>query len=85
MNEPHLKNMPERLFMHGDKDGAEAKALEINEAGGFAWVEAEYGSDMGHDNVFWGYRVMFISPERVERRMVRVKLEDQEREAGVGS
>lgn len=68
MSEPHLKDMPEREFFNGNKEAAEKRALEINEAGGFAWTEAEYGNDMGHENVFWGYRVMFFSPGRVAER-----------------
>lgn len=48
----------------GSKEEATAKAEAIVAAGGLAWVEAEYGNDMGRENVFWGYRVKFFPAKK---------------------
>jgi hypothetical protein len=45
----------------GPKDEAQVKADAIEETGGIAWITAEYGPDMGRDNVYWGHRVKFFS------------------------
>jgi len=59
--------MNRKLFMGGldPKVEAETFATDIRFKGGLAIVEAEYGSDMGQDNVFWGWAVKYFSPEQV--------------------
>lgn len=61
-----LTTPPTRKFV-GGKEQAEAEAGTIVALGGLAWIEAEYGDEMGHLNVFQGYRVMYFSPETVKR------------------
>lgn len=80
IEEDQSENQPESRFYNSDKEGALSEAGEINAAGGFAWVVPEYGDDMGHENVFWGYRLVFFSAPRVIHRGRRSKLE-----AGVGT
>lgn len=54
----------------GDKDQAKVYAEEIIKAGGLAWIEPEYGGDMGRDNVYWGHRVKFFSKTMIENRQL---------------
>ena len=42
------------------------EVARIEKAGGLAWSQAEYGPDMGQENVYWGHRVYFFTPEQVK-------------------
>jgi hypothetical protein len=55
---------PEGVFVQ-DESEARERAEAIVAEGGLAWVVPEYGGDMGRENVFWGWRVMFFSRERI--------------------
>lgn len=55
------------LDLHKGETGPEAIA-QIEEQGGIAWVRPEYGSDMGHENVYWGERLFFFTPEAIQQR-----------------
>lgn len=55
------------LELHGGETAAEAIA-QIEEQGGIAWVRPEYGSDMGHENVYWGERLFFFTLEAIQQR-----------------
>lgn len=62
---------PEREFSGYERSRADARAEEIRSQGGLAWVEDEYGDEMGHSNVFQGLVVRFFSPERVAAAAAR--------------
>lgn len=48
------------FFMPG-QPAADRRVAEINAEGGFAWASAEYGNDMGVENVYWGHRVHYLT------------------------
>lgn len=63
---------PKSKYIGFVKDEAEAEAQRIIKNGGLAWVREERGNDMGVQDAFWGYRVMYFQAGDLRRRLKAV-------------